>query len=214
MTKVKICGITDPVSQRTAIDTGADFLGYVFHPFSPRHLRVSQAAALIQQVPQGVLKVGLFVDPTDEELQETLKRLDLDMVQLHGNETPGRVKTIKSMIQPMVNKALRIESLSDIKRIKEYEELSDWLLFDAKSPDPETYGGTGQSFDWSLLKGHEPKKPWMLAGGLDSYNVGRALSVLKPDAVDVSSGVESAPGQKDSGKIREFIKTAKKHNGV
>jgi phosphoribosylanthranilate isomerase len=209
MTRVKICGLSDEESVRAAVDAGADFIGFVFYPPSPRNIRVTRAAELARLVPKGITTVGLFVNPTDDDLRESLDQLDLGMVQLHGDETPQRVAAIKEAIKPMVNKAIRIESDSDLKRIKEYEQVSDWLLFDSKNPDSNQRGGTGQAFDWNLLKDHQPEKNWMLAGGLDSSSVRSALAILSPTAVDVSSGVEHAPGRKDSSKIREFIAAVK-----
>lgn len=209
MTRVKICGLTDEESVRAAVDAKADFIGFVFHEASPRHIRFTRAAELAQLVPASIITVGLFVNPTDDILKESLDHLDLGMVQLHGDETPQRVGAIKETIHPMVNKAIRIESDSDLKRIKEYEAVSDWLLFDSKNPDPNQRGGTGRSFDWALLKNHQPRMNWMLAGGLDSSNVRQALSILHPTAVDVSSGVEHAPGRKDSSLIRRFIESVR-----
>lgn len=209
MTAVKICGITTPEALEAAASGGARFIGLVFHPPSPRFLNIPIAAELSRTVPTGVRAVGLFVNPDNAALDETLGHVQLDMIQLHGNESPGRVAEIKARFNIPVIKALSIGGPGDLAAIEGFEAAADWILCDAKSSDPNMPGGTGTSFDWGLLSGHDFKKPWMLAGGLTADNVANALSRLHPDAVDVSSGVETRPGEKSPEKIRDFIRTVK-----
>ncbi len=190
---------------QAAIDAGADYLGFVFHAPSPRHLDTSTAAELIQHVPAHVKTVALFVDPDDKALESVLNRMRIDLVQLHGDETPQRAAEIKSKFRSKIIKAIRIGSKADAAAATAYKGIADFILFDAKSPDSAVRGGTGQRFDWDHLRGFDPGMNWFLAGGLTPENVGEALSVLAPDVVDVSSGVESAPGQKDAYKIQKFI---------
>lgn len=206
-TAVKICGLSEPETLQTAIDAGARYVGFVFYPPSPRHVSFDIAWNLARAVPTGVRSVGLFVDPSDEELERVVTGIQLDMIQLHGNESPGRIAEIKSKYAMPVMKAIRVRDESDLDTIEGFEAAADWLLFDAKSD--KAPGGTGERFDWSLLAGRTFSKPWMLSGGLDAGNIGQALSVLSPDALDISSGVETAPGQKDSAKIKTFIDAVK-----
>ncbi len=161
-------------------------------------------------LPTGVRAVGLFVDPTDEELEAVLGKVQLDMIQLHGTETPERVQNIKKRFSMPVIKAFPVRTAEDIERSGDYVSCADWFIFDAK-PMPgqagsDLPGGTGQVFDWSLLEGRVFTKPWMLSGGLTPDNVGAALSTLSPEAVDVSSGVEKQRGEKDPEKIQAFLK--------
>ncbi len=191
---------------QAAIDAGADYLGFVFHAPSPRHLDTGTAAELVGHVPAHVKTVALFVDPDDKTLESVLNRMRVDLVQLHGDETPQRAAEIKSKFRSKIIKAIRIGSKTDAAVSAAYKGIADFILFDAKSPDSAVRGGTGQRFDWGHLKGFDPSMNWFLAGGLTPENVGEALSVLSPDVVDVSSGVETAPGQKDAYKIQKFIK--------
>ncbi len=206
MTHVKICGLSDPKNLTAAIDTGARFIGFVFYPPSPRHVEINTAKELALMIPTGVRAVGLFVDPTDEQLTETLGKVQLDMIQLHGNETTQRITEIKERYKLDVMKAIAISGPEDLERLNEYETVADWLLCDTPSAN---HGGSGESFDWDIITKHEFTKPWMLAGGLTPENVGEALSRLSPNAVDVSSGVESARGIKDVAKIKAFIEAVK-----
>lgn len=201
MAAVKICGIKDSAALQAAEKSGAQFVGFVFYPKSPRNISSGEAAALAKQTR--LTSVGLFVDPTDEELLSVLKTVPLNMIQLHGDETPSRVMEIKALTKKPVMKAIRIADMNDLTKAESYALTADWLLFDAKVAGAQ--GGTGQSFDWTILKGYKPAKPWMLAGGLTPENVKGALKILSPTAVDVSSGVESAPGVKDAGKIAAFV---------
>lgn len=208
--KVKICGVTDEAALAAALEHGADFVGFVFHDASPRNLSLSQAAALARQVPDSVLKVGLFVNPSDEALNATLAQVPLDMIQLHGDESPERLGAIKTRHALPTIKAIRIVSQEDLSQIALYEDSADWLLFDAGVKNQERFGGLGQRFDWSILEGRVVSKPWMLAGGLTPDNVLESLTRLSPDGLDVSSGVESAPGRKDPAKIAAFLRAAKR----
>lgn len=209
MTQIKICGITDKQAMRAAVQAGADFIGLVFYPHSPRFISPEKAGDLAEKAG-GVTKVGLFVDPAMDEIAATLAAVPLDMIQLHGSETAGKVSEIKKQTGLPAIKALRLKTAADLKQIKTYEEVADWLLFDARSDSAP--GGTGESFDWDLLRDFMPLRPWMLSGGLNTGNVGGALSILKPQAVDVSSGVESTRGIKDPGKIKEFIAQVRKNS--
>lgn len=206
-TKVKICGITTPDAMTAALEGGADFVGLVFHPASPRNLDLEVAAYLSSYVPDHVIVTGLFVDPTDEILARTLENVCIDAIQLHGTETPERVAAIKQKSGKPVFMALPVSTPEDLARAKLYKE-ADLLLFDAKGT-PDMPGGNGLAFDWRLLNGFESATPWMLAGGLTPDNVMEAIRLTGAKAVDVSSGVESSRGVKDPEKIRAFIKAAK-----
>lgn len=205
MTAVKICGLKDTRARDAAAKAGARFAGFVFYPKSPRNITIEEAAPLVKQAPASLTSIGLFVNPDDDLLNRVLASVPLGMIQLHGDETPQRVAQIKSTFGKPVMKALRIAGPDDLTQVGAYAAQSDWLLFDAKIEG--IVGGTGQAFDWSILSGFKPGKPWMLAGGLTADNVAAALATLTPDAVDVSSGVESAPGIKDPCKITAFIES-------
>jgi len=207
-TKVKICGLTTPDAMTAALEGGADFVGLVFHPASPRHVEIEIAAYLSSYVPANIVVTGLFVDPPDEILRKTLENVRLDLIQLHGDETPARVAEIKAVFGKPVMKALSVSTREDLKKSGLYAA-ADWLLFDAKG-SPDMPGGNGLPFDWGLLEDFQSPLPWMLAGGLTPENVAGAISHLKPSAVDVSSGVEASKGVKDAAKIRAFIEAAKK----
>lgn len=211
MTKIKICGIRTPEILKTCIEAGSDFVGLVFYPASPRHIEIDTAKELALQIPTGVRSVGLFVDPTDKQLESALGHVPLDMIQLHGNESIERVQEIKNTHHMPIIKAFPVHDDSDIEKAQDYEPYVDWLLFDAKPQNADLPGGTGQCFDWNLLKDKTFSKPWMLSGGLTLANIAEALSILSPMAVDVSSGVEVARGVKDAGKIKNFIKVVKNH---
>ncbi len=208
-TDVKICGITTEDALTSAMISGAKFIGFVFYPGSPRYIEAEQAKILSNKTPTTIMNVGLFVDPKPTDIEKVLTTANLNMIQLHGNETSQQIQTIKNTFGLPVIKAIRIAERTDLEQIEAYEKVSDWLLFDTKSPQAQ--GGTGESFDWSLLKDLQLTKPWMLAGGLNSNNIRQALSVLKPHAVDVSSGIEDKPGFKNPNKIKEFINIVKNY---
>lgn len=203
MTQVKICGITDSPSLKAACDNGARFVGLVFHPASPRNLELDIAAQLSRQIPTGVRSVGLFVDPSDQQLEGVLSMVQMDMIQLHGTESRTRVAEIRKHFGLDVMKAIKINSQDDLRQIPDFRPVADWLLFDAGA-------GDGKTFDWSLLDGYDdPTGRWMLAGGLTAGNVSDAIKDLAPPAVDVSSGVEKTRGKKSPDKIRAFLNTVK-----
>ncbi len=202
---VKICGLRDPENLCAAVEAGARFVGFVFYEPSPRHVRPDVAQKLAQMVPTGVRSVGLFVNPDDAYLNAILGGIQLDMIQLHGDESPARAAEIRARYGCEVMKAIRVSSSEDLAGIEDYEAVCDWLLFDAQPAECGQYGGAGEVFDWDILAGRRFSKPWMLAGGLTVDNVGDALARLSPDAVDVSSGVERARGEKDAEKIAAFI---------
>lgn len=209
--RVKICGLSDPEHLRVAAEAGARYLGFVFFAKSPRHLTIERAAELAVSVPVGVAKVALVVNANDAELEAITTAVPLDMLQLHGKESPERVAEIKARFGLPVMKAVGVAEAADLAQIDLYSEVADQLLIDAKPPQgAELPGGNGLAFDWRLLAGRKYwRKPWMLAGGLTPENVGEAIRLTGARQVDVSSGVESAPGVKDAGLIREFLAAAR-----
>lgn len=207
---VKICGITDAEALDAAVEAGADFVGFVFAAKSPRAIAPDVAAEIADALPDEVWKVGLFVDPTDDLLAEVLGHIRLDMVQLHGNETPERVDAIRLDFGVEVMKAIGVATAADVAAAHAYDEHADWLLFDAKAPaDADRPGGNGRAFPWDLMRGWSGETPWMLAGGLTPETVAEAIRISGAAAVDVSSGVERAPGIKDPALIAAFAKAAK-----
>jgi phosphoribosylanthranilate isomerase len=207
---VKICGLSTPEALDVAIEEHADMVGFVFFPPSPRNVSLDAARALSARAKGQAKKVALSVDADDVLLAAVVDALAPDFLQLHGKESPERISAIKARFRLPVIKALAIETKSDFARVKPYAAASDWLLFDAKAPaDATRPGGLGKPFDWSLMRGVAPGVPVMLSGGLDVSNVAEAIRIAAPPAVDVSSGVESSPGQKDVRKIREFIRRAR-----
>ncbi|MBC7952880.1 MAG: phosphoribosylanthranilate isomerase [Rhodospirillaceae bacterium] len=208
MTDVKICGLTDEESIDAAIEAGAEYLGFVFFAKSPRALTAERAAELTQFI-EGVQKVGLFVDPDDSLLNDVLTHVRLDLLQFHGAETPERLTQIRDEYCVPVMKVIPVAEAIDLQAAIPFYDVVDQLLFDAKPPKgSDLPGGNAVSFDWSILKGFKCPVPWMLAGGLTPVNVAEAIKATGAKAVDVSSGVESAPGVKDVGKIRAFIAAA------
>lgn len=207
--QVKICGISEPHTLQAAIEGGARFIGLVFYPPSPRNVSFDTAWTLARMIPTGVRVVGLFVDPDDALLEKIVTGIQLDMIQLHGDESAGRVAEIKTRYNIPVMKAIRIANEDDLLLLEGFEAAADWLLFDAKPDNADLPGGTGERFDWNILAGRTFEKPWMLSGGLTLANLDKALSILSPNAIDVSSGVESSRGVKDADKIKAFIQTVK-----
>ena len=205
MTTVKICGLKEPDHLRLAARLGAKHAGLVFYPPSPRALSIP-AAASMAAAGAGIGLVGLFVDPEDDLLEAALNAVPLALIQLHGDESPKRVQDIRQRWGIPVMNALKIAAPEDLSGLALYETVSDWILFDAKSSGPLP-GGNGAVFDWTILKDVRPRKPWMLSGGLTPENVGLALSVLSPDAVDVSSGVEETPGVKSPARMQAFVES-------
>jgi len=207
---VKICGLSTPEALDAALDAGADMVGFVFFAPSPRHLALATAQILGARVRGHAQKVALTVDADDELLGLAIEALQPDLLQLHGNETPERVAAIKRHFDLPVMKAIAVESKSDLAAIAGYAAVADCLLFDARAPrDATRPGGLGKSFDWRLLENLDPGLPFLLSGGLNAGNVGKALRITHAPGVDVSSGVEHAPGRKHPDKIRAFVRAAR-----
>ena len=207
---IKICGLKTPEALDVALEAGADLVGFVFFPPSPRHVGLQAARALGARVRGRALKVALSVDAGEEELAASIEALEPDLLQLHGKETPERVIEVRSRFGIPVMKALPIAERADLAPIRLYDEVADRLIFDARAERAATRpGGLGKSFDWRLLENLEIRVPFMLSGGLDAENVAEALRITAAPAVDVSSGVERATGDKDLDKIRAFIIAAR-----
>lgn len=207
---VKICGLKTPEALDAALDSGADQVGFVFFPPSPRHLGLEAMGALGERVRNRAGKVALTVNATDEMLYDIIGALKPDMLQLHGTETPDRVVAIRARYRLPVMKAIPVAERNDLSQVRIYSKIADRLLFDARAPQGATRpGGLGKAFDWTLLKDVDRSIPFMLSGGLDAGNVAEALSITRAPGVDVSSGVERSPGVKDPGKIRAFIAAAR-----
>ncbi len=210
-TVIKICGLKTPETLGAALDAGADWVGFVFFPKSPRNISLVEAKALGASVAGRAKKVALTVDASDDDIASIIDALHPDMVQLHGHETPERVAAIRATFRLPVMKAIGIASAEDISELQRYAPVADWLLLDAKPPKDAAHpGGNGVRFDWNLLAGLDLAKPFMVSGGLDPLNVSEALHLSHAAGVDVSSGVESAPGVKDEQKIRDFIVSARR----
>ncbi|MCD6073421.1 MAG: trpF [Rhodospirillales bacterium] len=210
---VKICGLDRTEAVDAAVEGGAQYTGFVFYPPSPRNLTPERAGLLTSRVPSSVMKVGLFVDPTDAEIDAVLALNALDMIQLHGSETPERVADVKRRSGRAVMKAIKIAAETDVITATRYYDVADRILFDALAPASMTNalpGGNALSFDWTLLDGLAVSLPWMLAGGLTAGNLAEAIRLTKAPAVDVSSGVEERPGVKSLDKIRAFLAAAEK----
>ena len=189
-----------------ALEQGAAWVGSMFCPPSPRFVEMQQAAALATQSSGQAERVGVFVSPDDDLLDQTLAAVALDAIQLHGKEPPGRVAEVKARTGLPVWKAVSISDQSDVENASQYFDTADRLLFDAKPPkDSVLPGGNAVSFDWTLLTGTEWPVPWLLSGGLHAGNVAPAVNLTRAAAVDVSSGVQSAPGHKDPARIRAFL---------
>ncbi len=207
---VKICGLKTPEALDVALESGADLVGFVFFAPSPRHLGLAAARLLGERANGRAGKVALTVDADDSTLRAVVEALKPDMLQLHGVETPERVAALRTRFGLPVMKALPIAERKDLSRIDLYKRVADRLIFDARAPQDATRpGGLGQPFDWTLLKGIDAGIPFMLSGGLDAGNVAEALRITRAPGIDVSSGVECAPGEKDPDKIRAFIRAAR-----
>lgn len=207
---VKICGITSAEAADAAAGAGADFAGLVFFPGSPRHLRAEQASSLAARLRGRCRIVALLADARDEEIAAAVQAARPDFLQLHGLETPERVAALKARFGIAAIKSIAVADAADLACVRAYEKVADMLLFDAKAPVSAVRpGGHGAAFDWQLLRGRKFSRPWLLAGGLDAGNVARAIRAAETPGVDVSSGVETAPGVKDPQKIRDFIAAAR-----
>ncbi len=206
---VKICGLSEAEHVDAAVTAGAALTGFVFFPRSPRDVTIERAAALTARVPKGIGKVALTVNADDELLAAIIEGTGIDTLQLHGDEDVARVAAVRAQFGLPVIKALPISTPEDIAAARTYADVADMLLFDAKPPEDATRpGGNAVTFDWNLLKGTDFRVPWLLAGGLTPNNVAHAVRSTGARMVDVSSGVEDAPGQKSAEKIRTFIAAA------
>lgn len=204
---VKICGLTRPTDRDLAIEGGARYLGFVFFPPSPRALTPEAAGALVRGRRGKAAAVGVFVDPDDAWLDAVLAEAPLDILQLHGKETPERVAEVKARTGLRVIKALSVATAADVSRHGDYLDVADMLLFDARPPkEPDAIpGGNGLAFDWRLLAGRRIGLPWLLAGGLDEANLEDAVTLTGARAVDVSSRIETAPGVKDPARLARLL---------
>ena len=208
--EVKICGINSAEAADATLVARADFAGLVFHLSSPRQVNGEQAASLAARLRGRTRIVALLCDPRDEEVAAAVKAARPDFIQLHGKETPERVAAIRAQFAVPVMKVIAISESSDLAVVSSYEKVADRLLFDAKPPSAAAReGGHGTAFDWQLLHGRSFSRPWLLAGGLNSQNVARAIQIAGAPGVDVSSGVETSPGVKSAALIHDFVKNAR-----
>jgi len=214
---VKICGLRTQAALQAALQGGADYVGLVFHAASPRNLDLKTARKLAETARGRAKIVALLVDPDDAQLAEVVAAVDPDLIQLHGAETPARVAEIAERFARPVMKAVKVAGPADAEAALAYKGKADLILFDAKAPEDREGtlpGGNGAAFDWQALESVRGKLPYMLAGGLTPLNVGEAIRLTGAAAVDVSSGVESRPGEKDAELIRRFLHAAKTANQV
>jgi phosphoribosylanthranilate isomerase len=208
---VKICGLSTPATLEAALDAGADLVGLVHFPKSPRHLGLEAGQALSARAKGRALRVALLVDPDDATLAAVIEAFDPDLLQLHGSESPERVAAIRARYGRPVMKALGIAEEADLGALARYRTVADRLLLDAKPPKAagSLPGGNGVAFDWRLVAGLDPDTSFMLSGGLNPDNVGTAIALTGARSVDVSSGVEVRPGEKDPARIEAFVKAAR-----
>ncbi|MBX3522548.1 MAG: phosphoribosylanthranilate isomerase [Xanthobacteraceae bacterium] len=207
---VKICGIKDLAAMDAALEAGADMVGLVFFPPSPRNVTPHDAEKLAARARGRARVVALSVDADDRLIDTIEASIAPDLHQLHGSESPARVTELRARTVKPVMKAIPVASAADLAPLASYEAVADWILFDAKAPKDATRpGGHGRTFDWSVLANVKRGKPLMLSGGINPENVASAIETVRPDAVDVSSGVESAPGVKDREKIFAFVRNAR-----
>jgi len=207
---VKICGLATVNDVRACADAGANYMGLVFFEKSPRNIIIPAARELALAAPLGLAKVALVVNPSDAELDAITASVTLDMLQLHGRETPARVAEVKARYGLPVMKAVGIADGDDLPKLESYFGVADQILLDAKPPKGgELPGGNGLSFDWRLIAGRRWPCPWMLAGGLTPENVAEAVKMTGAKQVDVSSGVEDAPGQKNAELIQKFVQSSR-----
>jgi len=207
--RVKICGLRTASDVSAAAEAGAAYVGFVFFPKSARNVSIGEARSMAVSAPAGIAKVALVVDPDDALLDALLEQVPIDMLQLHGDETPSRVAEVRARYGLPVMKAVGIADETDLPALSDYMQVADQILVDAKPPQhADLPGGNGLAFDWRLVAGRRWPVPWMLAGGLDAGNVADAISLTGARQVDVSSGVERAPGDKDTDKITAFCAAA------
>lgn len=206
---VKICGITSPLAMEQAAEAGARYTGLVFFEKSPRNVTIEQARAIALAAPIGVAKVALTVNADDAFLESMLDQVAIDMIQLHGKETPERVADVKAKFGLPVMKAIGVATQDDLAQLEVYAKVADQILVDAKPPKgADLPGGNGLAFDWNLLAGRRWTLPWMLAGGLTPQTAKLAIDMTGARQLDVSSGVETSPGVKDVAKMRAFVQAA------
>jgi phosphoribosylanthranilate isomerase len=207
---VKICGLTQPSDVHAVAQAGAVYCGFVFFPKSPRNVSFQQAAAMAVEAPIGLAKVALTVNADDAFLDALTAAVPLDMLQLHGNETPARVQVVKARYGLPVMKAVGVTDATDLPALDDYMKVADQILVDAKPPkNADLPGGNGLTFDWRLIAGRRWAVPWMLAGGLTAENVAEAIRMTGARQIDLSSGVESRPGVKDAAMIDGFMAAVK-----
>lgn len=207
--RVKICGLRTTADVAAVAASGAAYAGFVFFPKSPRNLTIAQARDLALEAPPGLAKVALVVNADDALLDAITEAMPLDMLQLHGHESPDRVAEVRARYGLPVMKAVGVADEGDLAAVFDYSLAADQILIDAKPPkDAALPGGNGLSFDWRLVAQRRWLRPWMLAGGLTPENVAQAIRLTNARQVDVSSGVESAPGVKDPARIKAFVKAA------
>jgi len=208
-TRIKICGISSADALEAAIAAHADYAGFVFYPPSPRAVTPREAALLAERAGSRIARVGLFVDAGDADIADAVTAARLDVLQLHGDETPERAAALKARFGLPVWKAIPVTSTGDVDRASRYRDAADLILFDAKTPKGTLPGGMGLRFDWSLLSAYKGPLAWGLAGGINPDNVAAAIAETGAPLVDVSSGVEGAPGEKDTGKIAAFARAVR-----
>ena len=207
---VKICGLTSVEAIEAAANAGAAYAGFVFFEASPRGITPREAPALVKHVPKGIKRVGIFVEPDDSLLERAIVAGRLDIIQLHGDERPERLKSLKARHKVEIWKAIPVSTASDLEKAKRYRDDANLILFDARTPKASRLpGGMGIAFDWKLLNAFNHKMPWGLSGGLNADNVAEALAITGATMLDVSSGVESEPGIKDPAKISAFMEAVK-----
>jgi len=207
--QVKICGITTREAADAAVRAQADFAGLVFHPKSPRDLDLDQARMLADALRGRTRIVALFVAPDDSDIERVMRAVKPDLLQLHGAESHARVASIGEKFGLPIVKAIGVADADDVPHAQKYEDVAEFLMFDAKGGGEGHSGGSGVAFDWQILSGRTFKRPWFLAGGLNADNVARAIQVSGAQMVDVSSGVEDAPGVKNPDKILAFVAAAR-----
>lgn len=207
--RVKICGLRSRAEVAAAVEAGASYIGMVFFPRSPRHLTLGDARWVAEGAPEGLIRVALVVDADDDALETILSEVPVDMLQFHGRESPERVAAVRQRFGRPVMKAVGLADEADLPAIAEHARAADQILLDARPPrDAERPGGMGIAFDWRLIRGRRWPVPWMLAGGLTPENVGEAVRLTGATQVDVSSGVERAPGFKDPVRVAAFVRAA------
>ena len=209
----KICGLKTPETVNAAVAGGASLLGFNFYGRSPRCVDPATVKQLAANMPAGVRTGGLLVDDSDARIAEILSNCDLDLLQLHGHETPERVTEIRARFGKPVIKVIAVSDAADLDRAAAYEDVADYLMFDAKPPKAMTNalpGGNALSFDWTLLSGRRFQRPWLLAGGLTADNLIEAVRISGAPMIDVSSGVEDRPGEKNLSKIKAFLDASRR----